>query len=368
LESSPLKWLEQLAKVLGALFATLVLWRPWRRKLAPIALASARRVLLVRLDNRVGEALLMTPLISTLKRSAKGYAVDLLVHPKVARVLEGHPEIDRLIPFESRDLWMGPLAPEIHALRHRLYDAVVHCANWTAPSVSGSILARLVARDALVLGPARFPVAGLADVAVSPRPDTSFEVSQRLHLLSPLAPGAVSPALSFRTPKRRLSWEEGRRFAVVNPGGRLGWRRIPPAAFAAAARELERQGLHAVVTWGPGEDTLASQVAAAAPGSELAPPTDIDQLASLMAGAQMTVCNNTGPMHLSVAVGTPTLGLFLRMDMRRWGHAYPPHQMVDLTATVDSGGSLEASVTEAIRVFVQTLQSRTGPVSEPAQG
>jgi len=352
----PAKWLELAAKTVGALLATAVLWRPWRKREVAPSLKSGRRILLVRLDNRVGEALLMTPLISTLKRSAKGFAVDVLVHPRVARVLEGHVEVDRLLSFDSRQAWMGPLAPGVQTVRSRLYDVVVHCANWTAPSVSGAILTRLMGKDAVVIGPSRFPVAGLSDVAVPPLQGVESEVSQRVHLLSPLDPGEPVHELSFRAPRRKLSFVEGRPFAIVNPGGRLGWRRIPPGTFAAAARELEKLGIHAVITWGPGEDTLASQVASAAPGAELAPPTDLDQLASLMSRAVLTVCNNTGPMHLSVAVGTPTLALFLRMHMSRWGHQRPPHKMVDLTEAAFQKKPLEPLATEAVRQFVEELR------------
>jgi heptosyltransferase-3 len=351
----PLKLLELAAKTLGALLATVLLWRPWRKKTLPVSLKSARRILLVRLDNRVGEALLMTPAISTLKQSAKGFTVDVLVHPRVARVLEGHVEVDRLLSFDSRQAWMGPLAPGVQAIRSRLYDAVVHCTNWTAPSVSGAILTRLMGRDSLVIGPTTFPVGGLSDVAVAPLPGVESEVSQRVHLLSPLEPGPPVEKLSFRSPRRKLAFVEGKRFAVVNPGGRLGWRRIPPGTFAAAARELERLGIHAVITWGPGEDTLASQVAAAAPGAELAPPTDLDQLADLMGKAVLTVCNNTGPMHLSVAVGTPTLALFLRMNMNRWGHQRAPHQMLDLTEAASRSAPLEPVITQAVRQFATGL-------------
>jgi ADP-heptose:LPS heptosyltransferase len=74
-----------------------------------------------------------------------------------------------------------------------------------------------------------------------------------------------------------------------------------------------------------------------------------------MRTAGLTVSNNTGPMHLSVAVGAPTLGLFLRMDMERWGHSYPPHQMLDLTPIVDAGSGLEERVFEEVRAFTAHL-------------
>ncbi|MFP2930231.1 glycosyltransferase family 9 protein, partial [Pyxidicoccus sp. 3LG] len=111
------------------------------------------------------------------------------------------------------------------------------------------------------------------------------------------------------------------------------------------------------VTWGPGEEELARSVVEAAPGARMAPATNLDELAALMRAAGFTVCNNTGPMHLSVAVGAPTLAFFLRMDMERWGHAYAPHRMVDLTSLVDgsSGQGLEARAADEARAFAATL-------------
>ncbi len=363
----PMVWhkrLELWAKLALALVASALLWRPGRRQKAGAPLPSPRRVLLVRIDNRVGEALLTTPLLSTLKASPQPPEVHVLVHSKVARVLVGHPEADRVIPFDRRLIWLGSLAPGIRALRRERYDVVVDCANWAAPSVTSALISRLLAPRALVIGPRIWPVHYLHDLSVPPRSDTPREAVQRVHLLSPLLQGPPQEALSFREPKLGeafRSWLEagsGSPRAVVNPGGRLGWRRIPPEAFASAARALLASGRTPIVTWGPGEEELARSVVAAAPGAQLAPPTTIDELAALMRSAGLTICNNTGPMHLSVAAGAPTLGLFLRMDMARWGHDFPPHRMVDLTPVVDSGGDLEARVFEEVSAFAKALAAR----------
>ncbi|MET0401948.1 MAG: glycosyltransferase family 9 protein, partial [Cystobacter sp.] len=351
-----------------ALVASALLWRPGRRRQQggqPLPLP--RRVLLVRIDNRVGEALLTTPLLHSLKSSARPPEVHILAHAKVARVLAGQPEADRVIAFNRRLLWLGALAPGIRALRRENYDVVVDCANWSSPSVTSAIISRLVGPRALVVGPRQWPVHLLHSLSVPPRPDTSREVLQRMHLLSPFVREEQPPRMSFRRPlisEKFHDWLEAGASsprAVVNPGGRLGWRRIPPEAFSAAARALLAAGRTPIVTWGPGEEELARAVVAGAPGAQLAPPTNIDELAALMRDAGLTVCNNTGPMHLSVALGAPTLGLFLRMDMERWGHPSPPHQMVDLTPVADAGGPLEDRVFDVVRSFADALQAPRSP-------
>jgi ADP-heptose:LPS heptosyltransferase len=315
----------------------------------------------------VGEALLTTPLLTALKALAPPAEVHVLVHPRVARALEGHPGCDRLIPFDRRHLWLGPLAPSLRALRQAPYDAVVDCSNWTAPSTTSALVARLLSPGAGVVGPDQPPARWLSDLAIPPRPDTRRETLQRIHLLSFLPGVRPVEQLSFRAPRVAppftdyLAGLQRAPHAVVNPGGRLGARRVPPSAFAAAARALLQTGRTPVVTWGPGEEALAREVLARAPGALLAPPTNLDELAALMQAAGLTVCNNTGPMHLSVAVGAPTLAFFLRMELERWGHPFPPHRMVDLTPAVDAGEDVDALAAREATAFAASLGAAPGP-------
>ncbi len=251
---------------------------------------SPRKILLVRPDNRVGEALLTTPLLRTLK-ALPGPApqVHVLVHAKVARALAGHPDADAVIAFDRRRLWLGPFAPGIRALRREHYDTVVDCANWDAPSVTSALdlpTRGPSCRGHRTSGVARVP----APIRLRERPPgyAPGGHSARPSARAPLVRGPIADTLSFREPnisdsfRAYLKQEAQRPCAVVNPGGRLGWRRIPPEAFAAAARALLASGRVPIVTWGPGEEALAQSVVQGAPGARLAPPTNLDELAALM--------------------------------------------------------------------------------------
>src|SRR6185295_13832046 len=150
-----LKGAERGLKRAGAVAASALLSRPGRRARAEALLRGARRVLLVRIDQRVGEALLMTPLFSALRERRPAVEVHALVHPRIARVLEGHPELDRLVRFD---------AAAVRAVRAERFEAVVDCTNWTGPSTQAALVARLCAPEGAVVGPAGGGLEALRDV------------------------------------------------------------------------------------------------------------------------------------------------------------------------------------------------------------
>jgi len=349
---------EQWAKALFGKLAATVLWRP-KRRLWAHNFPPVRRLLLVRVDSRVGEALLMTPLLEALAPYAQ---VDLLVHAHTARVLEGHPLVSKLFSLSGKNLRFFPLSKEVAKLRAQRWDLVVNCTNWTAPSTQASLLARWIAPHTPVVGPACGIAHSLADFPVPRRKDTSSEVLQRLHLLKPLGlPVDDNYRLSFRRPRlppgfeKWLSQTASRPFAVVNPGSRLCYRRVPQEVFVHLCSVLLQFGLLPLVVWGPGEETLARQLVDASPGCLLAPPTSLDELAALMQRARLTLTNNTGPMHLSVAVGAPTFALFFHMSMQRWGHGLSPHCCVDLTPMHKDTAAMAEFAEKALVRFHESL-------------
>jgi heptosyltransferase-1 len=63
-----------------------------------------------------------------------------------------------------------------------------------------------------------------------------------------------------------------------------------------------------------GERQRSERLAARIPGARVPPALDLDQLAALMSQARIVVGVDTGLTHLAVALGQPTIGLFLATD------------------------------------------------------
>jgi ADP-heptose:LPS heptosyltransferase len=170
-------------------------------------------------------------------------------------------------------------------------------------------------------------------------------------MLRPL--GIESPAVKFDLPERaaeadvierflQASGLAGKRFAVLNPGA--GWpSKIWPAErYGALARYLQdKHGVASIAAWGlKTELPLAETIVAMSAGhAQIAPPTTMLQLAALCRRAALFVGSDTGPMHLAVAVGTPTISMHgpSRAD---WCGAYG-RQNIRLQIRYEDGSSLE---------------------------
>ncbi len=323
----------------------------WPRPRAPQPpLASIRKILVIRVDERVGNQLLTTPLLRALKLGLPRAELHLLA-PRQGHLV-GSPHVDRAILWQKRDAFRAPgrFLGLVRALRRERYDLVVEAGHWSAFSLTAALLARIVGgRAGFIVGHDRGDSARFLSHPVAHDPSNAVEVPAKLELLRPL--GVPPSGLELDTslgadlgPADALlarAGLAGRPFALLNPGARLADRRWPPEAYAAVARGLAARGLAVLVVWGPGEEPLARAIAEGS-GATLAPPTDLALLAGLMRRARLVVSNNSGPMHLGVAVRTPTVGVFFRGDSARWGHRVPGFAAAEVRAESETDAVLAA--------------------------
>lgn len=297
-----------------------------------------RSVLVLRIDERVGNVLLTTPLIARLQEALPGARVDLLVARSKVDLVRG---LVGVIPFEKKDLFQRPwrFLALLWRLRRARYDVAIDASHWHTFSTS----------SALLLAWTRAGIRIAHDRGSSPRwatdrvplPATDLQESEirtKLRLLEPLGIAPGSPRMLTALGK---SAEAGAAIDAwlrahglletplvgLAPGGRKPAHRMAPEVFVALAAHARRLGARPIILWGPGEEDLAAELARTAE-AELAPPTDLEGLAALMGRCRAIAVNDTGPMHLAVAVGTPTIALFTQPAEWRWGHAEPPHVVI----------------------------------------
>lgn len=101
-------------------------------------------------------------------------------------------------------------------------------------------------------------------------------------------------------------------FAVIHPGSTDPRRCWSPEKFAAAAGWIAGQGLEVVLT-GQGEDAARIQAVEAsmrAPALNLGDRLSLPALTGLLSQATLFLGNDSGPLHLALAVGSQAVGLF----------------------------------------------------------
>jgi len=113
-----------------------------------------------------------------------------------------------------------------------------------------------------------------------------------------------------------LPVEPGVPLVAVHPGASAPARAYPWPLWVTAVERLIADGWRVVLTGSRSEQPLTRRIAAAVAGlgggavGDLAGTVDLAQLAAVLDRAEVTVVANTGPAHLSAAVGTPVVSLF----------------------------------------------------------
>jgi heptosyltransferase-2/heptosyltransferase-3 len=310
--------------------------------------ATPRAILLIRPDH-LGDMLFLTPALHVLRQALPDARIALLSGPWGVEAVRDNPDLDAIetciFPGFERRPKQDSLAPYrlLRTTAHRLRDAAYDTAVilrfdhwWGAWLAAAAGIPRRVGYD--------WPeTRSFLTQTLSYRPDR-HEVEQNATLLAALAPGMAADLgptryhISAADHAWAVDWltaagcEPGQRLVAVHPGAGAAVKQWPAASWAAVADRLaERPDTRIVLTGGPGERELVGAVAAklARPVLNAAGATTLGQLAALYARCALVLGSDSGPLHLAVAVGTPTLHLYGPVSPTKFGPwGDPARQMV----------------------------------------
>jgi heptosyltransferase-1 len=161
--------------------------------------------------------------------------------------------------------------------------------------------------------------------------------------------------------------EQGlREYIVLSPGG--GWRSKcwPAERFGGLCEKIFREmGMRCVINFGPGEEDLAETVrASSGSAAPVAYNGVLGQLMALLRNAKCMVGGDTGPLHLAVALKTPTVAIFGPTDPLRNG-PFPAGEIV-LRSTDAAGNHKRGTATDesllkiSVEQVFEALQRRLG--------
>jgi lipopolysaccharide heptosyltransferase I len=291
-------------------------------------------VLVVRLS-AIGDVVHTLPVAAALKR--RGWRVNWLAEPAARPLLEGNPAVAEVVPVPPARAWrLGAVRAAAAELRGTRRDVALDLQGlWKSAG-----WARLAgARRTIGFGARgrREPLSAMLLTEQAPLdPEAVHVIDKNLSLLVTLGISAVglrefplprSEATSLKV-AAALQAEDAGDYVVINPGGGWASKLWPPEFFGRVAQGLRSRGLGTLVTWGPGEETLADRVVAASEGAaRRCFPTTLLELVELARRARLFVAADTGPLHLACAIGAPVVGIFGPTDPARNG----PWSPLDLT-------------------------------------
>lgn len=254
--------------------------------------------------------------------------------PELARSAS-RPLVDRLYVVPAKQWSRRPLSRqtlhEIRMLRRRLrevaYDAVI--------DMQGSVRSGIVARFTgcrRIIGE-EVPREPAAKWLFSERVMTKGEhvIEQDLELASAVAGDelAYAPAVlpydeaaeewCDALEERILGAQAGCPILLIHPGAGWGAKRWPADRYGAVAEEFARRRGVSLVSAGPGEEELASQVVEAANGHAAMVRCSIAQLIALTKRVSLVIGGDTGPLHLACALERPVVGIYGPTEPKRNG-------------------------------------------------
>lgn len=289
-------------------------------------LSTFDRILICRTDN-IGDVVLTLPLVGYLKTRFPQLRIDMLCRAYVAPAVRHCRFLDRVVAIEE--------AGELPAFfAGGGYDAVI----FAFPNRQLARAAK-AARIAHRVGTSHrlyhwFTCNRLAHF--SRVKSDLHEAQLNFKLLRPLGIDHVPrldemPALYGLEAPRRAAvdalFEAGKRHFILHPKSNGSGREWPVGHFTALARELALEpGIRLFVTGSANEGKLIAQQAPdllALPNvADVCGKLDLDGLLALIGASDGLVASSTGPLHLSAALGRPSLGLFppiKPLDPGRWG-------------------------------------------------
>ena len=271
------------------------------------------------------------PVLSALRQRFPLAHLSWIVNRGYAAILDGHPDLNEIVSFDRAALRKGWLRGGwdfgrfLKQLRLRCFDLVI--------DLQGLLRTGLMTRASGA--PVRIGLASSREGSrfcythcIDDQTDVRHAVDRYWRVIEALgdAPAVktfhVPVQAEARTWAREQLAQFPRPWLAVGVGSRWLTKRWPPEHFAALVRRAQEQfGGTAIFVGTPEEASLAQQAAALirGPTCQLTGITTLPQLVAVLAEADTMLANDTGPLHLAVALGRPVVAPYTCTLIERTG-------------------------------------------------
>jgi lipopolysaccharide heptosyltransferase II len=301
----------------------------------------ARRILCVRLDS-LGDVLMTTPALRALKECGQDTEICLLTSTSGAAVARLVSEVDEVLVYDPPWMKHTPARHDpaadlamIQRLQSRQFDAAAIFTVYTQNPLPAAMLCYLAGIPLRLAHCRENPYQLLTDWVPEREPESGIrhEVQRQLDLVGSVGAVTDDQRLSLAVPPSdaaaaelllaRSGIDAASPWVLAHPGATAESRRYPPELFARVVRGLADRGIQVALSGSASERELCGEVAACAgvPVVSFAGQLDLPAMAGLIARAPLLLSNNTGPVHIAAAVGTPVVDIYALTNPQHtpWG-------------------------------------------------
>jgi len=289
------------------------------------------RVCLIK-PSSLGDIVHALPVLSALRSLWPESHIAWVVNRGLRGLLDGHPDLDEVIPFDRSKLRLnaggiGSVARFLRDLSGRRFDLAVDLQGLLR---SGLMTAATGATVRVGLAGAREGASAFYQYKVpSPEPE-AHAVDRLLKVAEAFGADVSSPTFRVAIGDDDRSWAAqilgplaGPRLAI-NIGARWLTKRWPPEQFAIVARRaIEERGMSLVLVGAPEDrplvDALNKAIGPVEGIVDLCGSTTLPRLAAVASMVDVFLSNDTGPLHLAAASGARTVGVYTCTSPGRTG-------------------------------------------------
>ncbi|MDR4469919.1 MAG: glycosyltransferase family 9 protein [Nitrospira sp.] len=279
---------------------------------------------LVVCTRRIGDVLLATPVIRSLKIALPNLKIDMLVFEGTQDVLSGNRDLQQVLTISQRPSALSHL--DLLRSIWRRYDVAISVLAGDRPTFHAWIAGRYRVGTVLSDNKSWWKRRLLQEWVPFDNVHT-HTVAMNLQLLAPFGVAGIgTPVVSWTAGDetavhQRLSECCGQRYAVLHVSPKFSYKMWTVAGWIALGRWLMGQGLTVVVTgMESAESAYCEQIVQGLPGAvNLVDHVALPELGCLLSRAALYIGTDTAVSHMAAAVGTPSVVLFGPSNPVKWG-------------------------------------------------